>query len=169
MQQIIRGAFKRNGMLQLASQPQAMTMPLFNRYDVGMTYGAHVDAPLMGEMGERVRTDVAVTVFLSDPESYDGGELQVHSNGVAHEFKLPAGSAIAYPANTLHRVMPVTRGARLAAVFWVQSMIRDPAQREILWDLETAKMQLFSREGKSQLFDAVSKSHANLMRMWSEP
>jgi len=169
LEQIIRTAFLRNGMLQLAALPQAVTTPLFNRYDTGMTYGPHVDSPLMGNVGDQVRTDVAITIFLSDPESYDGGELKVHSNGVPYEFKLEAGSAIAYPANSLHLVAPVRRGARYAAILWVQSTIRDPAKRELLWDLETAKRDIFSREGKSQLFDAVSKSHANLIRMWAEP
>ena len=160
-------AFLRNGTLHAALLTASHTQPLFNRYGQGMHYGPHVDAAVMGGMGATVRTDVAITVFISDPRSYDGGELVVHTHGVAGQFKLEAGSAIAYPANSLHHVTPVTRGARDAAIIWVQSQVRDPAQRELLWDLENAKRQIFSREGKSALFDSVSKSHANLLRMWA--
>lgn len=165
---LVRDAFLRNGMLQTALLPMSNTMPLFNRYGQGMQYGPHVDAAVMGGIGSAVRSDIAITVFLSDPKSYDGGELVVHMNGLAGQFKLEAGSAIAYPANTLHHVTPVTRGARDAAIIWVQSQVRDPAQRELLWDLENAKRQIFGREGKSPLFDSVSKSHANLLRMWAD-
>ncbi|HKR75378.1 MAG TPA: Fe2+-dependent dioxygenase [Rhodanobacter sp.] len=169
MADIVRTAFRRNGLLQAALLPSATTQPLFNRYAGGMEYGAHVDSPVMGGMGSAVRTDIAITVFLSDPRSYDGGELVTHaSGGMEYAFKLEAGAAIAYPANTLHHVNPVTRGARDAAIIWVQSMVRDPARRELLWDLESAKRDIFGREGKSQAFDAVSRSHANLLRMWAE-
>jgi len=166
---IVRAAFLRHALLQAALLPAAHTQPLFNRYAGGMEYGAHVDAPVMGGMGSAVRTDIAITVFLSEPRSYDGGELVTHaSGGMEHRFKLDAGAAIAYPANTLHHVSPVTRGVRDAAIIWVQSMVRDPARRELLWDLESAKRDIFSREGKSTAFDAVSRSHANLLRMWAE-
>lgn len=169
MADIVRAAFYRNGLLQAALLPAANTQPLFNRYTGGMEYGAHVDAPVMGTMGGAVRSDIAITLFLSDPRSYDGGELVTHaSGGIEYKFKLDAGAAIAYPANTLHHVSPVTRGMRDAAIIWVQSMVRDPARRELLWDLENAKRDLFSREGKSPAFDAVSRSHANLLRMWAE-
>jgi PKHD-type hydroxylase len=164
---VVRDAFLRNGMLQAALLPVSNTQPLFNRYGQGMQYGPHVDAPVMGGIGSAVRTDIAITVFLSDPKSYDGGELVVYMNGLAGQFKLEAGAAIAYPANTLHHVTPVTRGARDAAIIWVQSQVRDPAQRELLWDLENAKRQIFNREGKSALFDTISMSHANLLRMWA--
>ncbi|WP_266170932.1 Fe2+-dependent dioxygenase [Dyella subtropica] len=165
---MVSEAFMRNGTLQSALLPVATTQVLFNRYGTGMQYGPHVDAAVMGGMGQAVRTDIAITVFLSDPKSYDGGELVVLTNGLGGQFKLDAGSAIAYPANTLHHVSPVTRGARDAAIIWVQSQVRDPAQRELLWDLDNAKRQIFGREGKSPTFDAVSKSHANLLRMWAD-
>jgi PKHD-type hydroxylase len=164
----VRESFLRNGTLQTALLPVASTQALFNRYGQGMQYGPHVDAPVMGGMGNAVRSDIAITVFLSDPKSYDGGELVVYMNGLGGQFKLEAGSAIAYPANTLHHVTPVTRGARDAAIIWVQSQVRDPARRELLWDLENAKRQIFNREGKSPVFDAISKSHANLLRMWAD-
>ena len=121
LQEIVRSAFLRSAMLQMATLPTAMTQALFNRYDVGMTYGPHVDAPVMGGVGNAVRSDVAITVFLSDPKTYAGGDLVVDSHGMEYGFKLDAGSAIAYPANSLHHVTPVTQGARYAAVIWVQS------------------------------------------------
>ena len=168
LQAVVRDAFQRNGLLQAAILPAATTQVLFNRYEVGMEYGPHVDAPVMGSLASAVRTDVAITLFLSDPASYAGGELVAQTQGMAGQFKLDAGAAIAYPANSLHYVAPVTQGARYAAIVWVQSQVRDPARRELLWDLENAKRQIFAREGKSATFDAVSKSHANLLRMWAE-
>jgi len=168
LQQIVRAAFLRNAMLQMSVLPAAMTLPLFNRYDVGMRYGPHVDAAIMGGFGSAVRSDVAITIFLSDPKSYAGGELIVDANGMECGFKLEAGSAIAYPANSLHHVNPVTQGARYAAVVWVQSQVRDASKRALLWDLDSAKRDIFGREGKSTAFDAISKSHANLLRMWAD-
>ena len=164
----VREAFMRCGELQAALLPAAATPVLFNRYGQGMEYGPHVDTPVMGSMTNAIRSDIAITLFLSDPRSYDGGELTVFMNGIGSQFKLEAGAAIAYPANTLHHVTPVTRGVRDAAIIWVQSQIRDPAQREILWDLENAKHLTFKREGKSPTFDLISKSRANLIRMWAE-
>ena len=168
MTDIVRNAFARNGMLQAALLPAATTQVMFNRYGTGMQYGPHVDTPVMGGMGNAVRSDIAITLFLSDPASYDGGELVTHTSGMQYEFKLKAGEAIAYPANTLHHVKPVTRGVRQAGIMWVQSMVRDPARRELLWDLESAKREIFQKEGKTATFDAVSRSHANLLRMWAE-
>lgn len=165
---IVREAFMRNGELQAVLLPASATMVLFNRYGPGMEYGPHVDTPVMGSMSNAVRSDIAITIFLSDPRSYEGGELTMSVQGISHQFKLEAGAAIAYPANTLHHVTPVTRGARDAAILWVQSQVRDPAKRELLWDMESAKRQVFTREGKSPTFDLISKSRANLLRMWAE-
>ena len=167
LQETVRNAFLRNAMMQAALLPFAVTQVMFNRYDVGMTYGPHVDAAIMGGLGSAVRSDIAITVFLSDPKTYAGGDLVVDASGMECGFKLEAGSAVAYPANTLHHVTPVTQGARYAAVIWVQSQVRDASQRELLWDLDNAKRQIFGREGKSATFDAVSRSHANLLRMWA--
>lgn len=165
---IVRESFMRSAELQAALLPAAATSVLFNRYGQGMEYGPHVDTPVMGSMRHAVRSDIAITIFLSDPQSYDGGELTVLMNGISSQFKLAAGAAIAYPANTLHHVTPVTRGVRDAAILWVQSQVRDPAQRELLWDMDNAKRLTFHREGKSPAFDLISKSHANLLRMWAE-
>jgi PKHD-type hydroxylase len=149
---------------RMAVRPKALAPLLFSRYEPGMHYGSHVDDALMDGM----RTDVAFTLFLCDPASYEGGELTIESAGGEETFKLDAGALIAYPATSLHRVTDVRRGARLAAVGWARSFIRDPARRELLFDLDTARRQLFAREGKSAEFDLVAKSFANLMRMWVE-
>ena len=167
--QLVSAAFRRNDTLMTAMLPKASTRIMFNRYGSDMQYGAHVDAPIMGGLGANgVRTDIAVTIFLSEPDSYDGGELVALTGGVGSAFKLAAGSAISYPGNALHRVNPVTRGVRDAAIIWVQSHVRDPAQREVLWDMENIKRQVFAREQKSDTFDLVDRSHANLMRMWAD-
>ena len=146
----------------LAVRPKALTPILFSRYEPGMRYGSHVDDPLM----QGLRTDVSFTLFLSDPESYDGGELVIEGASGEDAVKLAAGSLIAYPSTTLHHVAEVTRGERFAAVGWARSYVRDGAQRELLFELDTARRQLFRREGKSAEYDLVSKSLANLMRMW---
>jgi len=153
-----------NDVFRLATRPKALSPLLFSRYEPGMHYGSHVDDALMDGM----RTDVAFTLFLSDPASYDGGELTIESAAGEEGFRLEPGSLVAYPATSLHHVRDVTRGTRLAAVGWARSFIRDPARRELLFDLDTARRALFAREGKSAEFDLISKSFANLMRMWVE-
>jgi PKHD-type hydroxylase len=149
---------------RLAVRPKTLGRLLFSRYGKGMHYGAHVDDALM----EGMRTDVAFTLFLSEPASYAGGELAIESAAGEETFKLAAGALVAYPATSLHRVQAVTRGSRLAAVGWARSFVRDAARRELLFDLDTARHQMFARDGKSAQFDLVSKSLANLLRMWAE-
>ena len=130
-----------------------------------MNYGSHVDDALMHGM----RTDVSFTLFLSDPDSYDGGALVIESPAGEDDVKLPAGSLVAYPSTTLHRVAPVTRGARLAAVGWVRSFVRDPGASASFSSTSTrARQRLFEREGKTAEFDLLSKTSANLLRMWAE-
>jgi PKHD-type hydroxylase len=153
-----------NEVFRLAVRPKTLSPLLFSRYEAGMHYGRHVDDALTGGM----RTDVSFTLFLSDPTSYDGGELTIESAAGEETFKLEAGALVAYSATSLHRVADVTRGARLAAVGWARSFVRDSARRELLFDLDTARRQLFARDGKSAEFDLISKSFANLMRMWAE-
>jgi PKHD-type hydroxylase len=148
----------------LATRPKAIVGPLFSRYRPGHAYGLHVDNALI----DGVRTDVSFTLFLSDPASYDGGELVIDQPSGEEAFKLPAGSLVAYPATTLHRVAPVTRGERLAAAGWVRSHLREAAHRELLFDLETARLRLFEREGKTPEADLLAKCAANLMRLWCE-
>jgi len=153
-----------NEVFQLAVRPRALSPLLLSRYEPGMHYGSHVDDALMDGM----RTDVAFTLFLSDPGSYGGGELTIESAAGEDTLKLDPGALVAYPATSLHRVSDVTHGVRLAAVGWARSFIRDAARRELLFDLDSARRQLFAREGKSPEFDLLSKSFANLMRMWVE-
>lgn len=153
-----------NDIFQLAVRPKELTPLLLSRYVKGMHYGSHVDDALMNGL----RTDVSFTLFLSDPKSYVGGELVIETAAGDDAVKLEADSLIAYPSTTLHRVNDVTKGERLAAVGWARSFIRDPARREMLFDLDTARRQMFAREGKSAEYDLVSKSLANLLRMWAE-
>ncbi len=153
-----------NEVFRLAVRPKVLSPLLFSRYETGMHYGSHVDDALMDGM----RTDVSFTLFLSDPASYDGGDLVIESAAGEETFKLDPGALVAYSATSLHRVADVTRGARLAAVGWARSFVRDPARRELLFDLDTARRRLFAREGKSAEFDLISKSFSNLLRMWVE-
>lgn len=152
-----------NDVFRMAVRPKALTL-LFARYEKDKNYGSHVDDALM----QGLRTDVSFTLFLSDPKSYSGGELVIESAAGEEPVKLAAGSMVAYPATALHRVAKVTRGERLVCVGWARSFIRDAAQREMLFDLDTARRRMFAREGKSADYDLVSKSLANLTRMWAE-
>jgi PKHD-type hydroxylase len=153
-----------NDVFAMAVRPKALTSVMFSRYESGMRYGSHVDDALMQGM----RTDVSFTLFLSEPDTYDGGELVIESASGEDAVKLSAGGLVAYPSTALHHVAPVTRGERLAAVGWARSFVRDAARREMLFDLDTARRQMFAREGKSAEYDLVSKSLANLLRMWVE-
>lgn len=148
----------------LAVRPLHVMGPMFSRYETGHAYGTHVDDALLAGR----RSDVSFTLFLSAPETYDGGELVLESALGEEAIKLQAGSVFAYPATLLHRVAPVTRGTRLAAVGWVRSHVRDAAQRELLFDLETARRRLFDRDGKTEEGDLLARCTANLLRMWCE-
>jgi len=147
-----------------AAQPKIIHPPLFSRYTPGMSYGTHMDNALMGDM----RVDLSLTIFLSDPSTYDGGELVIDFPAGPHALKLAAGSAVLYPTTALHRVAEVTRGERLAVVTWVRSLVRDPAEREILLDLKTALRHLSSQVGKTPEVDLLNKSYTNLLRRWIE-
>lgn len=151
-------------LFQIAVRPKMLSPLLFSRYEKAMHYGSHVDDALMNGM----RTDVSFTLFLSEPKTYDGGELVIESPAGEDAVKLGPGSLVAYPSTALHRVNDVTRGSRLAAVGWARSFIRDPAQREILFDLDTARREIFGQSGKSKAFDLATKSFSNLKRMWAE-
>lgn len=164
LRELIVERLRNNAVFEMAARPKRIIGPMFSRYRAGDTYGAHVDEPIMSG----TRSDVSFTLFLTAPESYEGGELIIMSPAGEDAIKLPAGSAIVYPATTLHRVAPVVSGERLAVVGWVRSYIRDAAQRELLFELDTARRQIFKREGSSDTFNLVSKSVANLMRMWGE-
>jgi PKHD-type hydroxylase len=154
----------RNGTFRMAARPRHITPLLFSRYRDSMEYGTHVDDPIMYNL----RSDISFTLFLADPSAYDGGELVMETSSGEQPYKLKAGQMITYPSWTLHRVTPVTRGERIAAVGWCQSYVRDAAQREILYDLDIARRGIFEKEKKSREFDVISKSHANLLRMWTD-
>ena len=153
-----------NPVFALSTRPKVVIGPLFSRYQPGHTYGTHVDDALIGG----VRTDASFTLFLADPDTYEGGELIIETTSGEESFKLPAGSLVTYPATTLHRVAPVTRGERLGAAGWVRSYVRDPAQRELLFELETARRRLFDQHGKTEEGDLLAKCAANLMRLWCD-
>ena len=165
-QEQVIAALSSNGVFASAILPHRFAPPLFARYTQGMEFGTHMDNAVMGP--ERMRSDVSVTIFLNEPDEYDGGELVMETSAGEVAYKLPAGSAVIYPTTMLHRVAEVTRGTREVAVTWAQSLIRRPDQREILFDLERTSRALFERDGKSAEFDLINKSTANLRRMWME-
>ncbi|MFE8603416.1 Fe2+-dependent dioxygenase [Archangium sp. Cb G35] len=167
---VLRG-LERSPLFISAVLPQRVFPPLFNRYEAGMTFGSHVDNAIRPITGTpmRLRTDVSATLFLSDPDSYDGGELVVEDTYGSHSVKLPAGDLIIYPASSLHHVTPVTRGVRLASFFWVQSMLRDVSQRSLLFDLDMAIMQLNKEVPKSPSLVMLTGVYNNLLRQWAEP
>ncbi len=164
---IVLEALTRNRLFQRIAIPRSIRPPLISRYEPGMAYGAHVDDALMGG-ASRVRTDLAVTVFLSDRDQYEGGELMVGTSLGALAVKLPRGDAVVYPASTIHRVNPVSAGERLAAVTWVQSHVRDPLQRELLSDLDLLKQSLDQTNPADETTDLAFKVYSNLLRMWAE-
>ena len=165
---LVLDALKRNTVFFSAALPHRIHGPLFNRYDTGMTYGEHVDNALMGSPAT-VRTDVAATLFLTPPEDYDGGELTVHDSYGAHRIKLAAGNMILYPATSRHRVEPITRGSRIAAVMWVQSLVRDEMQRRLLFEMDVAIGALRKQKANQKEVGALTSVYHNLIRLWSEP
>lgn len=161
----VTAALMSHPVFRSAARPKALTPLIVSRYRPGQTYGLHVDDALM----QGLRTDLSFTLFLSEPEAYDGGALVIEDHFEARAVKLQAGEMILYPSTTLHRVEPVTRGERLAVVGWVQSLIRDQGQREMLFDLDQAVEEVFQTQGKTALFDRLAKTRSNLLRMWAEP
>ncbi|EAW33416.1 Fe2+-dependent dioxygenase [Lyngbya sp. PCC 8106] len=157
---------KENLLFKTAVRPRRIHSLLFSRYEVGMSYGTHTDNALMGS--NLLRSDVSFTLFLNSPDEYEGGELVIEGADDEKAYKLEAGAMIVYPSSTLHRVNTITKGTRLVVVGWVQSLVRDASQREILFDLDTARRAMFAREGKTPEFDLISKSVANLLRKWAE-
>ncbi len=166
VRELINTALQRHNLFQIATRPKLVRPVTISRYEVGMSYGTHTDNAVMQE--PLMRSDISMTLFLSDPDTYTGGELVIESTQGETAFKLPAGAAVIYPSSTLHRVETVTAGIRLAAVTWIQSLVRDPNQREILFDLDTVRQSLFEASGQSTILDLVSKTQANLLRQWVE-
>jgi PKHD-type hydroxylase len=167
----IAAALNGNALFFSAALPKHVFPPLFNRYRGGMTFGNHVDAAIRvhGPTGTRIRTDLSATLFLTAPEDYDGGELLVEDTYGTHSVKLAAGDLVLYPATSLHRVNPVTRGARVSSFFWLQSMVRDDAQRTLLFDLDMAIVRLGQDYPGHPALVSLTGSYHNLLRMWAEP
>jgi PKHD-type hydroxylase len=154
-----------------AAVPRHIFPPLFNRYGAGNHFGVHVDNAVRGDhlTGTRIRTDLSVTLFLSEPGQYDGGELVVEDYYGSHEIKLPAGHLVLYPASSLHMVTPVTRGIRVASFFWLQSMIRDAHARSLIFDLDTTIQGLVERIGRDDPHTVkLAGIYHNLIRYWAE-
>src|SRR5687768_3322736 len=163
-------ALERNPLFMAAALPSKVFPPLFNRYEGGQSFGNHVDNAVRQVTGtpHRVRTDLSATLFLAQPEEYDGGELLVEDTYGVHGVKLPAGDLILYPASSLHRVNPVTRGARLASFFWVQSMVRDDGERALLFDLDTSIQRLAQDDPDHPSAAPLTSVYHNLLRRWAD-
>lgn len=165
---LVMGSLVQHDEFKSAALPFRVAAPFYARYSKGMTYGDHVDDPIMGPPGQQYRTDVSTTVFLNEPEDYDGGELVIHTSFGEQKIKLPAGSAVVYPSGSLHHVAEVTKGTRLVAVTWTQSMVRDPAKRELLYNLNQARESLLKNHPDGQETKKVDVAYINLFRMWAE-
>lgn len=164
-------ALTRNKLFVSAAIPLRIFPPLFNRYGGGHHFGVHVDNAVRGDhlTGQRIRTDLSVTLFLAEPDEYDGGELVVEDYYGSHEVKLPAGDLVLYPATSLHMVTPVTRGMRVGSFFWLQSMIRDAQARSMIFDLDTAIQGLAGKLGQDDAeVVRLTGIYHNLIRHWAE-
>lgn len=156
-----------NSEFRRTALPKSLRPPMISRYQAGMAYGPHVDDALMGK-DNQTRSDLSFTIFIAEPTEYDGGELTIMFSTGEEEVKLPAGSMYLYPSSTIHRVQPVTRGERVAIVGWAESYVRDPAKREILYDIGQIKKLLAEQLPNASETDLAAKTQANLLRMWAE-
>ena len=164
-------ALSRAPLFISAAIPLKIFPPLFNRYGVGQHFGTHVDGAIRAVPGTpvRIRTDLSVTLFLAEPDEYDGGELTVEDNYGTHEAKLPAGDLVLYPSTSLHHVKPVTRGVRVASFFWLQSMIREDSARTLLFELDQAIQELTAERGHKDAINVrLTGIYHNLIRQWAE-
>jgi PKHD-type hydroxylase len=164
---IVMGSLVGHPVYRSASMALRVAAPYYARYTAGMSYGDHVDDPVMGQ-GDLYRSDISVTIFLSDPDGYDGGELIIRTAFGEQCVKLPAGDAVLYPSSSVHRVAEVTRGERLVAVSWIQSLVRDPDKRALLHELNLAREKLLHEKPDTEETIRVNHSYINLVRMWSE-
>ncbi len=164
---LIMNPLVRHPRFQAAVLPQRIAAPIYARYEAGMEYGFHVDDPIMGGP-QKYRTDISFTLFLSAPEEYEGGELEIAGEFGTLQHKLPAGHAVIYPSSSLHRVRPVTAGQRLVAISWIQSLIREPARRQVLFQMNQAREKLMALEATDEAMQ-LDTAYANLFRMWAEP
>lgn len=167
---MILDALDKNQLFISAALPLKVVPPLFNRYAGGQSYGGHIDGAVRPVYGtpHRVRTDLSATLFLSAPDAYDGGELVVRDTFGVRRIKLPAGDMVLYPGTSVHHVEPVTRGVRLAAFFWIQSMVREDAKRDILFTLDTALQKLGRDVPDHPSLVEIAGAYHNLLRLWSD-
>jgi PKHD-type hydroxylase len=171
IQAMLMAGLERNPMFLTAALPKKIFPPRVNRYGgANNFYGSHVDSAIrtIPQNGQRVRTDISCTIFLSDPAEYDGGELCVNDTYGEHRVKLPAGHAVLYPGTSLHQVSPVTRGERLACFFWIESLVRGDEQRRLLFDMDMALMQLRQQQGDNAATTTLTGTYHHLLRMWAD-
>jgi PKHD-type hydroxylase len=166
---LILDALARSPQFMAAALPLKVEPPRFNRYEGGGTYGTHVDTAIQSVPGtpHRIRTDVSATLFFSEPDTYEGGELVVQDTYGAHTVKLPAGAMVLYPGTSLHHVTPVTRGMRLASFFWIQSLVREDHLRALLWELDQSIQTVTQETPASPAVQKLSGVYHNLLRQWS--
>ncbi len=165
---LVMGKLVQNPTYIAAAFAKRIAAPFYAKYTKGMHYGNHIDDPVMGPANQRYRTDVSITIFLNDPDAYDGGELIISTAFGEQRVKLNAGDVVMYPSSSTHQVAEVTSGERLVAVTWLQSTIRDPARREILYNLSQARETMIKTVPESAELEQVSNSYVNLLRMWSD-
>jgi len=168
LNRLVMGALVQHPLYQAATMPYRVATPYYARYTKGMAYGDHVDDPVMGPPGGQYRSDISTTVFLNAPEEYRGGELVIRTAYGEECLKLPAGDAVIYPSSSLHHINEVTDGERLVAVTWTQSMLRDPQQREILYQLYQAREALMQSQPGSEATTQVDHAYVNLVRLWAQ-
>ncbi|MSP82258.1 MAG: Fe2+-dependent dioxygenase [Alphaproteobacteria bacterium] len=165
---IVYAALARNKTFEAAARPKRIVTPLYSRYRPGMTYGGHPDNAMMGPFVDRIRVDLSLTLFLSDPATYDGGELSVDTEYGPKTAKLAAGDAALYPTLYYHEVKPVTRSERLVCVTWIQSLVRDPQRRQMLYDMAVLAEWIHGAAPGSPQFRQYNKIQLNLYRMWAD-
>ncbi len=171
LQALVLNALRRDALFFSATLPRKIFNPLFNRYDLQAShYGAHVDGAVLHSQApqEWVRTDLSCTLFRSEPDEYEGGELRVEDTYGSQGVKLPAGDAVLYPGTSVHQVTPVTQGARIASFFWIESMVRSDEQRRLLYNMDMALLRLRQEHGESPETVALTGTYHNLLRMWAD-
>ncbi|MGI4850216.1 MAG: Fe2+-dependent dioxygenase [Janthinobacterium lividum] len=167
-QRVVLAAVENHSQFISAAVPNTIYPPMFNRYGEGMTFGAHIDGSIrVLAAGSKLRTDLSATLFLSEPEDYDGGELLIHEATGVRKVRYKAGDMVLYPSTSLHQVSPITRGERLACFFWVESLVRDDAQRTILYELDQAIQTLNAADADAQARRTLAGVYHNLIRQWA--
>jgi PKHD-type hydroxylase len=167
LNEIVMGSLIRHPEYRNAALPMKVAAPYYARYKEGMSYGDHVDDPIT-VLDEPYRSDVSITVFLNDPDEYDGGELVIRTSYGENSIKLPAGDAVIYPSSSVHHINEITRGTRLVAVTWLQSLIRDPARRELLYELNQVREKMLKEAPADEATKKIDRTYVNLIRMWGE-